>query len=182
MKNKKPSNMSQLKEESQTIMQLSTKLNTFLKFTKNTSLNMSQLTEFKKELNIIQLKDKLFTLPLNNQFNNMSNPSNNSFNKAMLHKPMSNLLPWLLPELSHKLMLHNMPNHMPQPHMPLPHMPQPHMPQLNMPHMPQPHMPHLMPQPLMLLMPNNQPQFRTPPSQHNHHNNQKRIDKYNYTK
>jgi len=53
--------MYQEKEKLLTTMLLNIKPNIFLKFTKKNILNMFLLTEFKKELNTIQLKDKLFT-------------------------------------------------------------------------------------------------------------------------
>ena len=60
MKNRKLFNMYQEKERSQIIMQLNTRQNIFHKFSKKNIQNMFQWTDIKKELNIIQLKDKWF--------------------------------------------------------------------------------------------------------------------------
>ena len=59
MKNKKSFNTFLLKSAILTTILLNTKLNMFLKSSKRDTLNTSQLIGFKRELNTIQLKDRL---------------------------------------------------------------------------------------------------------------------------
>jgi hypothetical protein len=56
---------SQEKDMLQIIMPSNIRLNTYLKYSKRNSQSMSQLIDIKRELNIIQLRDKLFTNPNN---------------------------------------------------------------------------------------------------------------------
>ena len=81
-----------------------TKLNTFLKFIKIDTLNMFQLTEFKRELNTKQLRDKSFTNPNNKSFNNhLSNQlllNQLWFNPPTFSPPSLNLPTFNLPTLN----------------------------------------------------------------------------------
>jgi hypothetical protein len=70
--------MSQKKRKSLITMQLNTKLNIFLKFTKTNILNTFLRKEFKKELNTKLLKNPLFTNQYN-KFNKLSKLFNNQF-------------------------------------------------------------------------------------------------------